>query len=698
MAERIWNQREQFLRVLSEVDNYHGAVYEITQVVKTLNGVKLHETEFLRGTQGLQNIAVYGSTNIPLYTLILHAVIPASTGAHVWFRTPMASRETYVRSMKLIRDIMPELDLSHIHLLTEPADVQYDNFRKQYVLGLNRKGSRSVRPPADVVIFTGNPRTGQELRTQIEVKLKELPYQLPSVKTIFLQFGSGLNPVVVTEMAAGVRLEPAVQAALQAIRINSSQDCIAPKFYLAHQKIAQNFISRLKSEILRLKYGSRNDPEADYSSLTFSEGVHNLIAFRDKWRSYLLQTGAQIDPVTKRVDPHIFVFPFEKFNEVELVDHYAPFVVLFEYSSKSDLETVANDPRVKGRAMFASIFGDTSNPEMVQMRKMFEDNFHSTILNQSVFVEESGNFPFGGYSEAASSVTVFRRTSGQSDLKTYSYARPILFSREAYRFFGPPRNTVGFARIATKPNRDFESSVLEDMIEGAKQLENPERFGGDWSTLKDPQVHQRPRGLKALQKIIQESGLSVVVGGAAPKTPLDKDFDLLFYGPGALYTSKLKPGEIRKVPGVVLHPGNIGHEAQTLNSYRGDVNPHLGFAFLHPLFSSSKQAEYILANTVWPGSMPRGLSYRDLETAKTRAAFSRLEGSRARLNETLDRLIQLKSDFPLFEKRSLVDEVEAHLILFFEIVNREFPQGAFIKNLGIPTFLWEAGRRELRVA
>jgi acyl-CoA reductase-like NAD-dependent aldehyde dehydrogenase len=681
LAQRVLEHRHELFEILAAVDNHHGAKYEIEQVIKTLRGVKLHELDYLKQISGVKNIAVYGSTNIPLYTLVLHAIIPASTGAHVWFRTPQASRETYVAAMEKIRQILPEVDLSHIHLLVDPADVQYDNFRKQHVLGLNRKGTRPLREPSEVVIFTGSPKTGEEIRATIATKLTELKSQLPSVRTVFMQFGSGLNPVVVTELAAGVKLEPAVRAAIQAIRINSSQDCIAPKFYALHSRVADIFIDRVKDEISKLRYGSRNDLTADYSSLTFAENVDGLVEFKERWKKYLVTPQATIDTGLKRVDPHVFVFPFEMFTQVELADHYAPFLVMFKYSSKQELEQIANDPRVKSRAMFASVFGDSSSTDMVYLRKLFEDNFHATILNQSVFVEESGNFPFGGYSPAASSATLFSRHEG-GELKTFTSARPLLFSRDAKAFFSKSQAQAPYAELAKGVGAAGSRRRMKELIDLSLTSWAANTLGKNRDSLEEPERTLRPHGLKAIREAIARGGLHRVVEGAAPRTSLDKDRDALFYGDDVLYTVDARGEKIRHVPGVVLHPSWINRDISMLNSYRGELNPHLGFAFLHPLLFTNRKAEFALADAIWPGSMPRSLAYHDVKKADTNGE---LEAGRLLILKRIDGVIEQRREMSLAERAELTSVIEKHLERFFDLTNRVFPQGAFIKNFSEST-------------
>jgi acyl-CoA reductase-like NAD-dependent aldehyde dehydrogenase len=671
-----------FLNILATVDNHHGAKYEIQQAIRTLRGVGVHEMAHLNridATGGLRNVAVFGSTNIPLYTLVLHALIPASTGAHVWFRTPAVSRETYIRLFDRLKATLPDLDLSRIHLLTEPADVQYDNFRKKHVLGMNRKGTRFESGPADVVLFTGNPRTGDEIKAKIEQKLTEHQADLKQLPTfrgqLFLKFGAGLNPVVVTGVGRQ-HIRPAVEAAIEAIRINSSQDCIAPKFYVIHESVRDEFMSELRNRIKGLQFGDRRDENADYGALTFAENLDGLIAFRDRWRQNLVDTSATIDPGTRRVDPHLFSFSFDDFKTVELTDHYAPFLVVFSYRSHEQLEVLANDPRIRERAMFASVFGDSSNKDMVYIRKLFEDNFHTTILNQSIFVEESGNFPFGGYSASASEETLW--SVQPNGIRRSQSHRPLLFSKEAARVFGPKTSTEpeGLLSGGGEPSQAARARLSRLILTGAQPGSSLQRIDSSWTQFNSVQPFNRPRGLDAIRAVGREHGFWNLVSGSQPASALDRERDIVFYGPQILYTSG---GRGQQSPGVVLHRSYIGQDVSVGNAAVGRINPLLGAGYLHPLLFSSRIAETIVSEGVWPGSMPRATELGQFKTAMQDGEFQRL---RAELIEQLQNTRERGAVTPINQKARLLEKTEALLRRLFHLVNQEFPEGAFLKGYG----------------
>lgn len=431
LATVIETNRAEIKQILMKVDSPNGAEYEIHQALKTLRGAPLFELKQLARTRTLENVAVYGSTNIPLYTLVLHAFIPATVSKNIWFRTPQVSREVYVELFNFIRTKInaPER-LSGVHVLHLPKDVQYDNFRKAHVLGLHKKGKRFERPPSEIVIFTGNPKTGREVFATNYTKMQELGGPGARFEQVFMMFGAGMNPMIVTADAAP-SLPEAVDRIIEPIRINSSQDCIAPTFYAVSSNVKEALLAKLLPELGKLKLAtSRDDATADYFPLVFSESVSPLLAYRLKYQDYLVTPNAKIDTRTKAVEPHVFVFPIEMWGRVELEQHYAPFIVMFEYSKPGQIAQMARDPRVAERAMFASIFGAHGKPETEAAIKAFRASNHDVRLNNDFFAEENGNLPFGGQGPDASSVLrVSTDENGQPKIQESS--KPLLFSKEA---------------------------------------------------------------------------------------------------------------------------------------------------------------------------------------------------------------------------------------------------------------------------
>lgn len=689
-ANAIENNRPVFAKLLEQVNTPFGAEYEITQVIKTLRGVEQHEMRYLENTDTLGSVAVYGSRNIPLYTLAMHGLIPAIAAKDVWLRTPKQTSELYIALFDKLKELLPEYDLSNLHVM---PPVYYDEFYKQQVLGLHHKGKRMApdREAANAVIFVGSPETGEQIKGQILTKLGQLGAAVPAVRQAFMMFGTGLNPVVITEHAQQQQLDAAVKDGVTAVRINNAQDCIAPKLYAVHRSVQKDYIRRLTSELSKLKFGELSDPSVDYTALTFADKVEGLADFRAKHSAYLVTKDAVLDSATKRVDPHVFVFPYSKFKsgEVELQDHYAPFFVMFTYENEQQLKELACDPRVRDRAMYASLYGNAASTEMFKLRKVFEDNFHTTTLNLSVFDEESGNFPFGGYGGKASSVTLIEKDAG-TQIQTTTMERPLLFSKVAGQFFGRTEAKLPPATVLPAPQHPKSKERLDAVLELAGDVSRRSEIKNlGYSQLREPQLALRPRGLAYLREQIAQKGLKVVFHHwwQADRTrerrdmqsPLGKAAVEKFYGAPVVDFDLLPEGKLHQVPGVLLHSSPVGWDTKPMNRVRGEVNPHMGYGFLTPLLWD-RVNEYHAVDAIWPGLMPPAEPAKDLRAAGTldQAWDQQRDLARDKIN-TLLRSGKTPSTQDLAPIREALKKLVDG---FMQAVQTRFPKGAFIKNYG----------------
>lgn len=358
--------------------------------------------------------------------------------------------------------------MGNVHLLSDTQNTQYDNFRKRFVLGLNKKGKKFETKPADLVIFTGNPNTGKKIQGEIFNKLNRIEKTTP-FKQVFLMFGAGMNPLIIGEDSSKL-LDQAANAVIEPILINSYQDCIAPNFIMAHKKIADDFIHRLREKVSKLKIGARGDPDANYNALTFTNDFTDLLAYKEKWKKYLVTPNAIIDPDSKAVEPHIFNFPIEMIDQVELKEHYAPFLVIFNYNSTDDIAKLNSNTEVLRKKMFVSIFGDTNSKDTKIITESFSSTQHVIYSNQSVFQAEDGNLPFGGFGEDVSAITTIQYNGMK--LSTDTESRPILFSEEAAKAFGKHRKIIEWdTKQFVKGDHNFPITYGLELEVNA--LENP---------------------------------------------------------------------------------------------------------------------------------------------------------------------------------------------------------------------------------
>ncbi|MBF0207462.1 MAG: aldehyde dehydrogenase family protein [Oligoflexia bacterium] len=721
LATAIEKHQNEFIRILTKLDNYHGAVYEINQTINTLRGVRLHEWSYLNAINGIRNIAVYGSRNIPLYTIIMHAIIPGSVTKNLWFRTPQGSRQIYVELFaKIVELASTELtnnyDLSNIHMLTENTDVQYDNFLKKYVLGLNHHGNAFATAPAEAVIFIGNPNTAATIQEQIRSHLNKLKHQLGAFKQIFLKFGSGLNPVIITQYATK-QINNAVNGIIDAVRINNFQDCIAPKFFAIHKSIYENFVSKLLDALQKFHAEEEAHSVSDYAKLNFAEDLEPLVKFKERYLKYLLNTDASIDVGQKLVTPHIFSFPANMFQEVELMDRYAPFIILFKYEDNNQLslKEIATDPRVRDRAMYASIYGDGTPLQMWEMRKKFEDNLHSTILNLSVYDEESGNFPFGGHSSNASSVTVTTKRnrpraasapaiaassivtprtsqsplppsdrSSSPAIQSVSSDRPLLFSKEAARYFSGESdrsNSPYHVARYSSPSPDRQKTLREIIIDATNTNTTQQK---KWKHIKDMQVRLRLHGIQVLRDSIAQNGLTMVVN-CDHYQMTHEELEHMYGTKVICWNEYSHQKRIERIEGVALHSTETSGEVGGLNRFRGEINPHLGYGTLSRLLTD-RVIEYKVVEAIWPQIMPSAITYSELLQNGT--IDLSIENERLRMAQKLDDLLKNRATWRAFCTTNIHQfkkDLKTLITDIFTSVQLYYPTGAFVKNYGEST-------------
>ncbi|MBF0360487.1 MAG: aldehyde dehydrogenase family protein [Oligoflexia bacterium] len=778
----IKDNRDELVKILTKVNSHYGANYEIDQVLKTLKDIKFHQLENLNGIKGVDNVAVYGARNVPLYTIFEHILLPATVAKNIWFRVPSVSKDAYMQLFDKIKTLLPKHDFSNIHMLD---DIHYEHFLKTHVLGLNKKGNaKDIKSkPADVVIFVGSPETAKGIQEKIAEKINEINgsidnkkdellkkisnltdqiSQLPTniedkkekhnnelkknrlniqltkfqkdlektqngrienFKQLFLKFGNGLNPIIVTETADN-NLDRALQAFKRSVLINNAQDCTAPKFSAVHAKFFDKFVGELENifKEMKLHYGELDDPKASYSHMTYTQKdkFKDLKEFREKYKQYLKNQDAILDENTLRIDPHLFVFPYQMFTQVKLKDYFAPFFIVFKYSNDQELKSIAIDERLRKQSMFASIFGNSASKDEFYRRKWFQDNYMVTLINLDVYDEESGNIPFGGYGTDGSALTLSSvKSNGQ--LKSFDMYRPLQFSKDSREFFHAQKTTKdtdtktetdlinkrGEAVIKMSDRFSTEEKrkqILNDMITNSTDknyIKNITTILGrssetaDWKQIKLPQQTLRLHGIKYLQEAIKKQGLYTLVDCFSYKIS-KKELENFFgtqvicledhiYSRNSNFTST----------GVVLHPSYVGQETSRLNTYRGAINPHLQYGVLSSILSDRIQ-EYNAATAIWPGIMPYSLTFDDLMKKQSQSQGQNGEDHFRKINEInqqIDLLISEckksnkannQTNYSIIEKR-LQDKLKDLLTNFFTTVQKEIPQGAYIKNYGEST-------------
>lgn len=675
MVSRVVSEnRERFRQLLLRYDNIPGTDLEMELVERLLDDELDIELFNLERTPTLDNVVVYGATNVPFYTLVAHGIVPKSISKNVWFRTPELTRELYLDLYRLFEELLPRGTLAGLNLVTDKKQVQYDSFNKIYVMGMNKHGTRRETQPADMVIFTGNPDTARTLVESNISKLREKAAALgfPPFKQVFLGFGAGVNPIIIPE-SAKTNLEQVIFWSMEPVRINSGQDCLAADFLAVHQNVSEAYVNGLITEIRKLKPGSNTDPDAGFTPLTMNKRFDLLKEYRTKYEKYLANKDATIDEETKLVSPHVFVFPASEFKNVHLQEHFAPFFTIFIYEGEQDLVSMARDERVQNKTMYASVYGGhAAASDVSEARFLFRSTRHHVLVNETLFGDLHPNMPYGGRGQMTSMIVNLKYSRDTGVVVTTGH-RPKLFSSEAYQAFGPP--TVE-QKVNFLSEWDFPQ-LLSNLTQLAAQDPRLTKFyEPNWKDLKYPQLTPRPRGLKALQELIAQEGLYI----ATEETITDRAAYIGLFGVAPIPLPAGPASRPMKVRGVVLHPSNVGDSARLLNKVHGSANPHLGWGNLHGLLDRNKYLEYILAESVQPGIMAHTENFAIL---KQHGSLSKTYiENRLTLKEALNKIVAQKNSLTSEQRESLREQLLGLVNELFSNLRKDFPEGGYIKNYG----------------
>lgn len=194
IKRKLESSKEIIIDILQEIEPKNVALEEFELAVLALS----NNDKYIN--RCVDSISVYLPMNLPLYSLIIYAIIPKICSNYVYYRP---STKTLNQSKK-IHDIL-NLDSYSIQLF---EGTRHDYFKSK----VNK---------SDVVVFVGNPSNAN----QISEKL--------SRKTLFIYFGVGQNPVIISSDAD---IELASKKIAKTVMFNSGQDCAKPNVILCNKK------------------------------------------------------------------------------------------------------------------------------------------------------------------------------------------------------------------------------------------------------------------------------------------------------------------------------------------------------------------------------------------------------------------------------------------------------------------------------
>jgi len=375
LAAKIQTKRGLIISLLTHIESYDTAVFEVEIAIKTLSESDKQAT-WIDSVNSEKTACVFFPVNLPLYSLILYAVMPAPFFDKTLLRVPLAARET-------VNQLVGLLDLKQdfgVYPVTATRQTFLDAFISE----------------ADVVIFTGQYHNSLEVR-------KYCP------RALFLFNGFGVNPVIIGPDAD---LEIAIEKTFQARTFNSGQDCMAPDLIWIHTHSSQECIKLLiqKCQLLLIGIYNQNTLNKIGPVLEQTTLVKSEILF-SKYKNNIVY-GGNIDRSIGAVLPTIIVLPPR--SSVAIHEFFAPIFYIALYSDESELQTFFTSKSYLEVQMYESVFGTVSHS--LFGKKIINNNTPESI--------DDGNAEFGGYGSKVNTINYGKKIA----------CRPMLISHEIARW------------------------------------------------------------------------------------------------------------------------------------------------------------------------------------------------------------------------------------------------------------------------
>ncbi|NNG36694.1 aldehyde dehydrogenase family protein [Nakamurella aerolata] len=381
VADRLEQDRALAISLLTAVVGHQAAADEVDAAVATLRGAR---DEVLRYQPGqIDRLAVFMPSNIPLYSYVLHLLVPSLYTDRIAFRPSSHIRDATVALHEY---------LSGLHGLDIELSLQT---QREFLTG----------PVAnsDVVVFTGTYANAERIRDELR------PDQL------MLFFGQGVNPVVV---GTDADLAAAVADVLRIRMINNGQDCFGPDVILVHDSIADEFVARLQAKLTALRFGEYADPTADYGPLLYEQAFGGAVEHLQRMADTIVHGGA-VQLRQRHLEPTVLRRPLP--SKLTCEELFAPIFNVVTYPDDASLHRVLRSPYFAERAMGAMVYGcGEATVELLRER-------HHVCVETTLLDEDDGNSPFGGRGIRANYIAV----------RGARYAEPLLLSKAIAEYAKP---------------------------------------------------------------------------------------------------------------------------------------------------------------------------------------------------------------------------------------------------------------------
>lgn len=379
LKDKIIQEQSRLTDLLIQYEPLNTVQDELERSLEALDGVRAEFSTINVNIHDLK-MATFFPLNLPLYSLVLFAVIPSAFADRVLVRAPSIMNS-------VIEQLVNMLDLKNIF-----PEVRIKNVHRSIFLNLYANS-------ADIILFTG--------RYENAIKIQQ---QCPHALLLFN--GGGVNPAIVFE-DADVSLT--ANKLIEMRIFNSGQDCAGTDVIFVHENVRDEFVNLLNTHLDNVIVGSYGNPATQIGPILRKEYIDGLEEFLGQEKAHIIRKGS-IDKELGVVHPYVILKSADEHTN-GFHEFFAPVFYILTFKTSEELTKLLLQPQVQDFSMYVSYFGNNPIVQEITKAKLL----HNLIVNDV----ERGNSEYGGYGEKANFVA-FGDTIA---------SRPILISREVNDFY-----------------------------------------------------------------------------------------------------------------------------------------------------------------------------------------------------------------------------------------------------------------------
>lgn len=377
LIDFIEQHQTEILNILCTLASYQSVMDEIARSKHVL----LHWPMELQREQPaiVDKITVFHSSNILLYSYILYGIVPSAYAERIVIRP---SQQVQTASLAIHQLFTRWFDL--------PITMEL----------LSQKHFIAKHQDTTVVVFTGRYENAREVNLHFP-------------QALFLFFGSGVNATIIGKR---FDISHSLKTLIQTRLFNSGQDCMCPNSFFVHKAISKTFIDTLLAMVKTLKFGERTDTKADYNPIFYEQVIQDVEKYLHSHQEAIIHSG-RCYAESGILDPVVLVSEFD--GQTSIQEFFSPVFDIVLYDDPAALNRwLLSAPRTEN-SMCLSLFGESDIHTAIYQH-------YTVALEKTLFTQEDGNLPFGGYGPKANYVRCNQQFQG----------RPILISREVAHYFG----------------------------------------------------------------------------------------------------------------------------------------------------------------------------------------------------------------------------------------------------------------------